>query len=432
MVTALDRATTIRPDDPNAWTTRSIALNELNRFDDALTDNNKALALAPNHFDALVSRSWIFYRGRRLDDSMASIRKALALRPDHPLALSNEGVVLHEMKRTEEAILVYDRAITIEPDHAESRLGRAYSLLLLGRLNEGWRDHEYRWQAWRTEAKRPAGVTAREWAGEDLNGRDVLVYTEQGLGDTIQFSRYLPLMQARGARITFLAPAILHRLLAPTLPGITLFGDPADVGPQDFRTPTLSLPFHFCTDISTIPHDVPYIFAEPALIEKWRARIGSHGLRVGIAWQGNPVGSVDVGRSIPLTMFAALAGVPGLRLISLQKGFGAEQLASLPEGMIVETLGDDFDAGPDAFVDTAAVMQSLDLVITSDTSIVHVAGALARPIWVALKYVPDWRWLLDRPDSPWYPTMRLFRQSTAGDWDGVFQEIRLALEEETR
>ncbi len=186
--------------------------------------------------------------------------------------------------------------------------------------------------------------------------------------------------------------------------------------------PLLSLPLACATTVDTIPGDVPYLGAEPERVERWRRRLGDDGPRIGICWQGNR-SLVDVGRSFPLAALAVLARRPGTRLVSLQKGPGVDQLAALPDGMTVESLGEDFDSGPDAFLDSAAVMQSLDLVITSDTAVAHLAGALARPVWVALKQVPDWRWLLGRSTSPWYPTMTLFRQKQRGDWAGVFQAM---------
>jgi hypothetical protein len=192
----------------------------------------------------------------------------------------------------------------------------------------------------------------------------------------------------------------------------------------------LELPRLLNTAQESVPADIPYLLAESDRVEQWKERIGGRGLRIGIAWQGNPSTVLDKGRSLPLTAFSKIADVQGSRLISMQKDHGLEQLQDLPAGMAVEVLGDDFDAGGDAFIDTAAVMMSLDLVITSDTSIAHLAGALGRPVWIALKFCPDWRWMLERGDSPWYPTMRLFRQTIAGDWDGVFEEIGKALQDQ--
>ena len=182
----------------------------------------------------------------------------------------------------------------------------------------------------------------------------------------------------------------------------------------------MDLPARLRTDLATVPAQVPYLAADPVRADRWRKALGPDGFKIGIAWQGNPKGKVDVGRSVSVAAFQPLAEIPGVRLVSLQRTHGLDQLDALPGGMRLETLGEEFDAGPDAFADTAAVMADLDLIVSVDTSVAHLAGALARPTWVALKRVPDWRWLLDRADSPWYPTMRLFRQTVAGDWAPVF------------
>ena len=195
----------------------------------------------------------------------------------------------------------------------------------------------------------------------------------------------------------------------------------------DLQCALMSLPLHMKTDLLSIPDKVPYLAAEEKLVDRWKARIGEHGLKIGIVWQGNPKNPIDQGRSVPLVEFLPLSDLPGVRLISLQKYHGLDQLSRLQPHCKIETLGDDFESGPDAFVDTAAVMASLDLIITSDTAIAHLAGALGRPTWLALRHVPDWRWMLDREDSPWYPTMRLFRQSERGDWKSVFTAIEREL-----
>jgi hypothetical protein len=195
----------------------------------------------------------------------------------------------------------------------------------------------------------------------------------------------------------------------------------------------MSLPYRLGTDLSSIPNSVPYLRAEDDLVTRWKNRMGEEGFKIGIAWQGNPQVKADQGRSIRLAEYLALSRLPGVRLISLQKGHGLDQLGEVPRDVRIETLGDDFDSGPDAFVDTAAVMTSLDLVITADTSIAHLAGALGRPTWVALKYVPHWSWMLEREDSPWYPTVRLFRQSKPDDWPSIFsnieKDLRILLEQ---
>jgi hypothetical protein len=218
----------------------------------------------------------------------------------------------------------------------------------------------------------------------------------------------------------------LVRLLQNLGPGITTIGL-SDAPPEfDYQTALMSLPLAFATG-GDCAVQIPYLRAESDRVDKWRTRIGEQGSRIGICWQGNRQSKVDAGRSFPLRHFESIAAIPGVRLISLQKNDGLEQLSDLPQGMIVETPGGDFDAGSHAFVDTAALMMSLDLVITSDTAIAHLAGALGRPVWVVLQHIPEWRWLLDRSDCPWYPTMRLFRQGRRGDWPGVLADVAAAL-----
>jgi hypothetical protein len=233
-------------------------------------------------------------------------------------------------------------------------------------------------------------------------------------------------MAAAGVEPTFLCPPRLRRLLS-SLTGIRLVAERSPGERFDAQIAVSSLPRAFATRLDSVPASVPYLAAEPERARRWAARIGTEGFKVGIVWQGNPNPEADMARSAPLAAFAPLAAIPGVRLISLQLGGGVEQLADLPAGMRVETLGDDFDAGPDGFVDTAAAMGALDLVVTCDTSVAHLAGALARPTWVALKQVAEWRWLRDRDDSPWYPTMRLFRQTRRGEWSDVFAAMTAEL-----
>ena len=331
-----------------------------------------------------------------------------------------------ELKRLDEALASYDRAIALKPGYADAYLNRALIRLLVGRYKEGWADYEWRWETKTCPSTRP-NIKVPTWQGEDLSGRHLLVFTEQGLGDIIQFARYLPLLARYGCEITFLAPANLARLLGPSIHPLEVVSEIKGISGIDFQTALMSLPHRFNIELSSIPNKVSYLKAEPELEASYKSRIGASGFKVGIAWQGNPSGRIDEGRSIPLERFIPLGRIPGVRLISLQKHVGLDQLACLPKDVGIESLGNELDNGSDAFCDTAAVMNSLDLIITSDTSIAHLAGALGRPTWVALKYVPDWRWMLDRDDSPWYPTLRLFRQSQRDDWIQVFAKIEREL-----
>jgi hypothetical protein len=277
-------------------------------------------------------------------------------------------------------------------------------------MDEAWQGWENRFRA---GAVPPRPFSQPQWQGDPLGNRTLLVHAEQGLGDVIQFARYLP---AIDGNVVFEAPPRLVRLLSgnPAMPPMVAAGEPL---PRfDAVAPLLSLPARMKSPAA----GPPYLSAEPDRVAGWKDRIGRTGLRIGIAWQGFSGRHEDKGRSVPLSFYRVLARHPGVRLISLQKGEGEEQIAAA--GFPVEILFG-MDDGPDAFIDTAAAMMNLDLIVTSDTSIAHLAGALGRPVWVALRRVPDWRWMLDRADSPWYPSMRLFRQQDDGDWAPVFEAI---------
>jgi len=266
------------------------------------------------------------------------------------------------------------------------------------------------------------------WSGEPLAGKTILLHIEQGIGDTIQFIRYASIIKRQGAAVILECPKPLFGLLEGC-PGIDqLLGQREDLPAFDVHAPLLSVPGILKTSLETVPATIPYVFPRPTLVEQWQKRLlDLDGLKIGISWQGNPKYRDDRFRSIPLRYFAPLAEIPGVCLISLQKGIGTEQLAAVRDLFPVTDFAAELDERSGPFMDTAAVMKNLDLVITSDTAAAHLAGALGVPVWVALPSVPDWRWLLDRSDSPWYPTMRLFRQRERGNWQGVFEEIKEAL-----
>jgi tetratricopeptide (TPR) repeat protein len=409
---------------------RAAALLGLKRYREALACSEDSLARMPEQPDSLSTYDAILMALGRHEEALAAYDRALALNPRFAEALSSRGSALRELARLEEALASYDRAVQLKPGYAEALNNRGMLRLLLGRFRDGWADHEWRWEAESSIGRRPT-INARLWQGEDLMDRRIAVYSEQGLGDIIQFARYLPLLVRRGAKVTFSTPEYLARLLRPLTSGIEVVGSIGGQAPFDFQSALMSLPLGFGTELSSIPGEVPYLSAETELVSRWKKEIGGHGFKIGIAWHGSPGGAIDQGRSIPLAEFVPLSRLPGVRLISLQKTHGLDQLADLPADVHVETLGDDFDAGTDAFIDTAAIMMNLDVIITSDTSIAHLAGALGWPAWVALKQVPDWRWLLGRDDTPWYPTLRLFRQENAGDWTSVFTRIAQALRSAT-
>jgi hypothetical protein len=294
--------------------------------------------------------------------------------------------------------------------------------LLRGDLAAGWPDYEARWPAGKVAARH-----FREplWDGGPLDAKTILVHAEQGLGDTIQFSRYLPLLAERGGRMIFECQKSLVRLLSgwPGIAELIPQGEP--LPPFDVQSPLLSLPGIFRTSLETIPVHVPYFFAAADVVEHFRHEFSAvAGRKIGIVWHGDPRQENNPARSIPLRCFEALAAIPGVQLVSLQKGSGAEQLKEVAGRFPVIEAGSRFND----FMDTAGAIMNLDMIIGCDTSVVHAAGALGAKVWVALSYVPDWRWLLERADCPWYPNMRLFRQQRPGDWPAVFEEIRAALE----
>jgi tetratricopeptide (TPR) repeat protein len=418
-----ERALALAAGSAEAWMRSGNVLVLLNRPQDALDSYDRALALDPRNTLCVVNRSAALDGLGRSREALESLDRALALGSKDLGILNNKATILKSLGRLDEALPLWRQALESTPGDAATQTNYAMACLLVGDYATGLPAFEHRWAKKENAGKRP-GLPFAEWTGEALHGKRILVYAEQGLGDVVQFSRYLPMLRAQGAQVTFLVARKMRALLAASLPGIDLLDDVARARTlaADYRVALMSLPLHFGTRPDTIPAAVPYLKADPARVAHWRERIGGEGFKVGIAWQGNPHVAVDTGRSVPLAAFAPLAEVPGVRLISLQKNEGAEQRANAP--MAVEDLGPDFDAGRDAFLDTAAAMESLDLVITSDTAIAHVAGALGRPVWVAIRHVPDWRWMLGRADSPWYPTMRLFRQGTAGDWAEVFVRIR--------
>jgi tetratricopeptide (TPR) repeat protein len=427
-IASYDRATLLKPDYAQAWCNRGNVLSDLEHFQQALASYDKAIALKPDYAEAWSNRGTALQYLYRLDEALACHDKALALNPDYAEAHCNRGSVLNSIKRPQDALASFDRAIAVNPDFAQAHFNKAITELGLGNMEDGWREFE-----WRRKIVEMAGNRTFPkpllTSLDEVQGKTILVHFEHGFGDTIQFYRYLELLHRAGARILLNAQEKLERLLS--LPGFPLtfvnLDDPTLA--YDYHVPMMSLPLACRTIVQTIPAKVPYIFPDDDLVRKWRDRLGGDGFKIGICWTGSLTHlKGHQSRIFPVTCFEKVSKLPGVRLISLQKGDGEGDLKSLPPGMTVEGF-DDLDAGPDAFVDTAAVMKCLDLVITNDTSISHLAGALGVPTFVALQYVADWRWMFDRADSPWYPTMRLFRQRVDGDWNNVFREIESTLDD---
>jgi tetratricopeptide (TPR) repeat protein len=419
-----ERAAELMPDFAEAHSNRGNALTELKRLEEALESHDRAVALKPDYALAHFNRGNTLRDLGRLNEALASYDRAIQLTPGLAAAHLGKALLLTDRRRADEAIDTFDRALENTPDDVLAALGKGMCLLQMGRFEEGWPLYEWR-------KKKPDRTDFRDypqpaWTGtESLEGKTLFIYAEQGLGDTIQFCRYAQLARETGAKVIFAVQDPLVRLLKDLGPGIEIVGMSAQPPDFDYYIALLSMPLAFRTNLANCPANVPYLRAERERVENWRERLGGHGLKVGICWQGNP--EADAAKSVSLRQFEAFAKIADVRLISLQKNDGVGQLLELPAGIGIETLGEDFDTPPDAFIDTAAVMETLDLVVTTDTAIAHLAGALGRPTWVALKHVPEWRWLLDRSDSPWYPTMRLFRQPVLNDWPAVFAAMKSQL-----
>jgi tetratricopeptide (TPR) repeat protein len=463
-VSSYDRALALQPNSPEAHFNRGNALGRLGRHMQAVASFDCALALRSDFAEACLNRGNALRELERLDDALVSYEQALAIRGDMAEAHFSRGIALVGLARFEDAVACFDRALTLEPFRSDTRrrallyFHRAATLDLLGRSEEAFADVDVclqlapnddeilylvsriellhgRWrEGWPKHERRLALKTGTAadfvpppcplWAGEKLHDELLVIRCEFGNGDRIQFGCFAAHLAKLGVHVALWNTSKLSPLLA-TIPGVErVVSDVAELG--DVRplrwVPMMSLPRILGTTPDTIPQTVPFLAAEPARVAAWKDRLGGIGFRIGIAWQGNPEYAQDRYRSVPLSQFAPLADIPGVRLISLQKGFGSEQIAHVPFGDRIEVLGDDFDDGP-AFLDSAAVMTQLDLIVTSDTSVPHLAGALGRPVFVALGPAVDWRWLLGREDSPWYPTARLFRQRVVGDWADVFARI---------
>jgi len=452
------RTTSLNPNLAEAYSNRSLALDSLGRSDEAIADSLRALQLKPRMFQALDAMGNFRRRQKQYADAIRYFRQALQVQPSsakvhHDLgmafigqgefeqacqewrkaiqcdpsmvsAYANLGLALQNTGKYDESLAVFDAGMKIAPDDPDLHTNRAMTLLVMGQFEQGFRDYDHRWK---TPAFADFGrdYGCPRWEGSDLFGKRLLIWHEQGLGDTIHFIRYAKTLANRGAEVIVEAPATLHRLLRtmPEISRIISRDDPAPV--IDFHTPLLRIPGLVGTTLASIPADVPYLSAPQELIDEWSARLAKHqSPRVGLVWHGSPTNTLNAFRSIPLSSFLPLVRIPGVQFFSLQIGAGADQLRSVPFGAeIIDLAGFITD-----FADTAAAIANLDLVITRDTSVAHLAGAIGQPVWTILSYAPDFRWLRQRLDSPWYPTMRLFRQARMGDWQTPIQQAARSLQ----
>jgi tetratricopeptide (TPR) repeat protein len=410
-----ERAIAADPDQAELHYGRANALRNLGRNDEAVASYDRALARKPDYAHAHHNRANSLRDLNRPAEALASYDKAIAVEANYAGAWNGRGICLQHLGRHDEAIASYDRALAIAPQFAEAHHNRGLACLLEGDFAAGWPECEWRWQS-------PQFVqhnfACPAWRGsESLAGKRILLHAEQGLGDTIMFIRYVPRVVAMGARVALALPPRLIPLFSG-IEGVEWILAPGESMPNpDLHCALMSLPLAFNTSLATIPAEVPYIAPAPDLVAKWSRVLGSSDrLRVGLVWSGNPGHLNDRNRSIPLEKFAPIIGQSAVEFIALQpdvRPHDAEVLQRHPE---IRHFGQDFANG-------AAILALLDLVISVDTALAHLAGALAKPVWIPLPAFPDWRWLLERKDSPWYPTARLFRQTSPGSWDDVIERM---------
>ena len=416
-----DDALSIQPKSAVAWSNRGVTLRNLRRYRESLESLDKALALTPDFADAWINRGVTLYRSGRYEEALESYRKASALEPDSADIRTHEGTALCALRRFDEAWASYGRALALDPTYADAQWNESLARLAAGELETGFEKYESRWS--RTEAEPVRHAHIPLWLGrQSLQGRRILVWAEQGYGDTIQFCRYVPLLAGLGAEVVFEVPRTLETLMG-SLEGCRIVAQGGEVPGADCQIPLLSLPLAFRTKLETIPSAASYLKAHPSHVAAWAGRLGagSGKRRIGIACSGRESFPDNHNRSMALRHFAPLQELGQLYVI--QKELREEDRAFLQRSGGMEFPG----GSVSDFHDTAAIIENLDLVISTDTSVAHLAAALGKPVWILLCWAPDWRWLADRADNPWYPSATLFRQESPGDWEGLMAKLGNAL-----
>lgn len=426
----LRRAVAAKPSAANYHNNLGSVLYELGRFPDAARSYRKALRLQPNRPDFHCNLGCALAGSGELAPAAESFSAALALDPAHIDSIAGLGAALYGQRRLDEAVAVFRRGCAVAPDSPDMAWNLSTAALTLGDFETGWAGFEARWRKQSTPPKWYESG-APTWNGTDrLNGKTILLFAEQGFGDTIQFVRFAPMLAERSAKVILLVQPELVSLLA-SMPGVAAcLGFGSETPHIDLQYPLMSLPARLGVSLDSIPAQCPYLAPDPKAVSAWAERLASlPGLRVGLVWAGDPqslqpaAARVDPRRSLRLNQIAPLAGVEGVSFVSLQKGAPAEQARAGLQGATLHDWTDELTS----FADTAALVQNLDLVISVDTAVAHLAAALGRPVWLLNRFDSCWRWLDGRDDSPWYPTLRQFRQTSPGDWAGVISRLRTAL-----
>lgn len=421
-VSDLERAVHLDPTNSVARYNLGLTYRTLGRLDDAIESYRRAVRIRHRYPKAHYNLGNALRAKLMPDEAERAYRDALAIDPNYAEAWNNLGEMLSEQMRIDEATQCFERAIALLPNHAGAHFNRGFLQLLRGEYGSAWTEYEWRWKTGTFPAPPPGFPPV--WDGSDLNGKTILLLGEQGAGDTIQFARYATMLAQRGGKVIARSNPNVASLIA-TIQGVAqVVTDEEPIPPCDCYIAMLSAPRVLGTTIDNLPRDVPYITADPAEVETWREKLAPHrrALNVGLSWAGNPIQANDRNRSARLDELSPLVGVADTAIFSLQKGPTISQIAE--SGLDMIDLSNDIHD----FSDTAAIVANLDVVVSVCTSVAHIAGAIAKPTLVMLCYNADWRWLLDREDSPWYPTMKLFRQKQQGDWQDVAQRVRLELE----
>jgi Flp pilus assembly protein TadD len=414
------KSLTLNPNLAPVHSNLGIALKVKGQLEEATWHYQQAVALQPNSAQFQHNLGIILQEQEKLEDAVQAYQQAIALEPDRAETYHNLGYVLNLQGQIEQAIAYYDHALELKPDFVEAHMKRSEALLLLRDFNRGLPEYEWRWRRYQPEQL--PDFSTPDWDGSHLQGKTILLYAEQGLGDTFQFVRYASLLKELGGRV-ILACLPSQVLLLKTVPGVDqVVALDDDIPEIDTQAPLMSLPYLLGTTLETIPAQIPYIFPPKFHPLKLEAPPETR-LKVGIVWTGNLDNVHNRRRSCGLQAFLPILETPGIEFYSLQVGSRSQDLTNLPPSIRVQDLSHQLTD----FTATAAAIAQLDLVITIDTSVAHLAGALGKPTWIVLTFVPDWRWFLSRLDSPWYPTMRLFRQDSPGDWAGVFTRVAQAL-----
>jgi len=425
-VKAYRKAIELNNDYAEAHSNLGNCLQEQNKYAESIEYYIRAIELNPDYAEAYNNLASALYKLGNSEAAIKNCRKSIELKTDYAEAYNTLAAALSMEQRYDEAIECYNKTIQLAPDYAEAYYSRGILYLCCGEFAKGWDDYQWRLKTENTKVQ--LRYDKPWWQGEDFQGKTLLVQSEQGFGDSIQFVRYLPMVKGRGGTVILAEKPELIDLFRG-LEGIDDLAGARELADgavkYDLYVPLLNLPGIFNTTADNIPAPIPYLSAKEPKVAHWRNKIGTDAFKVGLVWAGNPIHTNDHNRSCALQNFTPLAEIKNVKLFSLQKGPGIEQIKSWQGDTGLIDLGQDFED----FTDTAAAIENMDLIISVDTSVIHLAGAMGKPVWTLLPFMSDWRWMMERQDCPWYPTITLFRQKQHGNWKELFHRVANRVED---